>query len=295
MRRLGRDRGDLLFDSVVVFLMVMLCIITLYPVIYVFSISISSLSAIEHKDVWLWPIGFNLSAYKLLLRNEDIPISFINSVIYTFVGTAYSMLLTVCGAYALSRKWLKGRNFFMLLIAFVMLFDGGLIPTYLLVRDLGLLNKRLVMILPAAVSVWNLIVMRTSMQEIPDSIEESAKIDGANDLTILFKIMIPMVIPVIATIALFYGVAKWNAWFNAMIYLSNRKMFPLQLISRSILTSMTDQALNRSNNLSGDDFAITPLSFRSALMVVTIIPLLLVYPFIQRFFIKGIMIGSIKG
>lgn len=295
MRRLGRNRGDLLFDSVVVFLMVMLCVITLYPVIYVFSISISSLSAIEHKDVWLWPIGFNLSAYKLLLRNEYIPISFMNSVFYTFVGTAYSMLLTVCGAYALSRKWLKGRNFFMLLIAFVMLFDGGLIPTYLLIRDLGLLNKRLVMILPAAVSVWNLIIMRTSMQEIPDSIEESAKIDGANDLTILFKIIIPMVIPVIATIALFYCVGKWNAWFNAMIYLSNRKLFPLQLVSRSILTSMTDQALNRSNNLSGDDFAITPLSFRSALMVVTIIPLLLVYPFIQRFFIKGIMIGSIKG
>lgn len=289
--KIKQNTSGQIFDFTVVIILALVVCITLYPVLYIFSLSISSVTAIEKREVWLFPVGFNIDSYKLLVQHKELPRSFLNSIVYTTLGTAYDMVLTVCAAYALSRRWLKGKSFLMLLLSFVMWFSGGLIPTYLQLSNMHLLNTMAVMIIPGAVSVYNLIVMKTTMQEIPESIEESAKLDGANDITIMAKIIVPMSIPVVATIALFYIVGHWNAWFNAMIYLNNRKLFPLQLIVRELVVVMTDQSMNQH----ADDFNTTPLAFRSAVMVITILPLLIVYPFIQKYFVKGIMLGSIKG
>ena len=288
--KIKQNTSGQIFDFTVVIILALVVCITLYPVLYIFSLSISSVTAIEKREVWLFPVGFNIDSYKLLVQHKELPRSFLNSIVYTTLGTAYDMVLTVCAAYALSRRWLKGKSFLMLLLSFVMWFSGGLIPTYLQLSNMHLLNTMAVMIIPGAVSVYNLIVMKTTMQEIPESIEESAKLDGANDITIMAKIIVPMSIPVVATIALFYIVGHWNAWFNAMIYLNNRKLFPLQLIVRELVVVMTDQSMNQH----ADDFNTTPLAFRSAVMVITILPLLIVYPFIQKYFVKGIMLGSVK-
>jgi len=301
---LRKTTEDIVVDIVVYIVMIGVLIATLYPVIYQIALSFSSANAVARNQVWLWPVGFNFDNYKLVLKHEYIPKSFMNSVFYTVVGTAYSMFLTILGAYALSRKKYFGRDFFMFLIAFTMLFGGGLIPTFLLVKGLGLYGSRWALIIPAAVSQYNLIVMRTSMQQIPDSIEESAKIDGANDFIILFKIMLPMSVPVLVTISLFYAVGKWNDFFGGLVYLKDKTKYPLQLVARELLIAMTDQTLNRatiagagsSNTAELEALRnITPASFRAAVVIVVIFPLLIVYPFLQKYFIKGVMIGAIKG
>lgn len=301
---LKKTTEDIVVDTIVYIVMIGVLIATFYPVIYQVAMYFSSADAVSRKQVWLWPVGFNFDNYKLVLKHEYIPRSFMNSIFYTVVGTAYSMFLTILGAYALSRKKYFGIDFFMFLIAFTMLFGGGLIPTFLLVRSLGLYGSRWALIIPAAISQYNLIVMRTSMQQIPDSIEESAKIDGANDFIILFKIMLPMCVPVLATISLFYAVGKWNDFFGGLVYLKDKSKYPLQLVARELLISMTDQTLNRATIVGAGSSNtaelealrnITPASFRAAVVIVVIFPLLIVYPFLQKYFIKGVMIGAIKG
>ena len=290
--RIKRMEG---LDCIIFVFLTALVVVTIWPLLYVVSVSISTPQAVNAGKVYLYPVGFTTAAYKLVFTHEYIPTAYLNTLLYTLGGTAYSLFITICGAYAISRKWLAGRSFIMLMFAFVMLFNGGLIPTYLLISRLGLINNRLVMILPSATNLWNMIIMRTVMQEIPDNIEESAKIDGANDLVILSRIYVPMSKAVIATIGLFYGVANWNGWFAAFIYLRKKALWPVQLILREMLLQFTDQTLNRNTILSGDDFLITALGFRCATIVVVMVPLLCVYPFIQRYFIKGVMIGAIKG
>lgn len=286
--------GDTFFDACILFILFVVCAITLYPVIYTLSVSISSIAAVERKEVWLWPVGFNIASYKLIAKHPNILTSYANTLLYASVGPAYSMVLTVCAAYALSRRWMYGRDVFMLLFAFTMWFGGGLVPYYLLLRDLGLYDKRLAMIIPSAVSVWNIIVMRTAMQQIPDSIEESAKLDGANDIVVMVRIMLPMSVPVLATITLFYIVGKYNEWFMPMILLPQKSMHPMPNVIRELLISYSDQTLNR-DFFMGDELTPNPVSFRSAVVFITMIPLMVLYPFIQRYFIKGIMIGAIKG
>ena len=291
-----RTFEDRFLDMVVYALLFLVVVISLYPVIYVFSNSISSPDSVLRKEVWLLPIGFSMSSYELAFEHKYIMPSYLNTVIYTVCGTLYSMVLTILGGYALSRKRLIGRDFFMLFIGFTMLFGGGLIPTYLLVKQLGMINTIWAMIIPCAISPFNLILIRTSMQQIPDSLEESARIDGANDWVILLRIVLPMSIPVLATITLFYAIGQWNGFLTALIYLNSKELYPLQLILRELLITMTDNTMNREMTIDKESLRqLTPMGFKSAIIMISMLPLLVVYPFIQRYFVKGVMIGAIKG
>ena len=290
-----RGPFDIVFDGLIYLFMLLFFIIVAYPILYVLALSFSSREAVLNNEVYIIPVGFNFDNYKLVLKHEFLPKAFLNSVFYTVFGTLYSMILTILGAYALSRKYYFGRDFIMLLIAFTMMFGGGMIPSYMLIKNLGLLNTRLALIIPFAVSQYNLIVMRTYMQQIPSAIEESAKLDGANDFVILFRIFVPMSKPVIATITLFYAAGQWNDFFSGLIYLDDKNKFPLQLVIRDLLITQNDATLNQGLAAQQGMPSLTPGGFRAAIVVVTVLPLLVVYPFIQKYFVKGVMLGSIKG
>ena len=290
-----RGPFDIVFDGLIYLFMLLFFIIVAYPILYVLALSFSSREAVLNNEVYIIPVGFNFDNYKLVLKHEFLPKAFLNSVFYTVFGTLYSMILTILGAYALSRKNYFGRDFIMFLIAFTMMFGGGMIPSYMLIKNLGLLNTRLALIIPFAVSQYNLIVMRTYMQQIPSAIEESAKLDGANDFVILFRIFVPMSKPVIATITLFYAAGQWNDFFSGLIYLDDKNKFPLQLVIRDLLITQNDATLNQGLAAQQGMPSLTPGGFRAAIVVVTVLPLLGVYPFIQKYFVKGVMLGSIKG
>ena len=290
-----RGPFDSVFDGLIYLFMLLFFIIVAYPILYVLALSFSSREAVLNNEVYIIPVGFNFDNYKLVLKHEFLPKAFLNSVFYTVFGTLYSMILTILGAYALSRKNYFGRDFIMFLIAFTMMFGGGMIPSYMLIKNLGLLNTRLALIIPFAVSQYNLIVMRTYMQQIPSAIEESAKLDGANDFVILFRIFVPMSKPVIATITLFYAAGQWNDFFSGLIYLDDKNKFPLQLVIRDLLITQNDATLNQGLAAQQGMPSLTPGGFRAAIVVVTVLPLLVVYPFIQKYFVKGVMLGSIKG
>lgn len=292
--RIIRSRTDALFDTGVYAIMIVLSAIFLYPVIYAISSSFSGAEALLHQEVWLWPVDVTLRSYQLVFEHEYVLPSYGNTILYTVLGTAYSVLLTILGAYPLSRSYLPFRDFFMLIIAFTMLFGGGLIPTFLVVRDLKLINTLWALVFPCAVTPFNLILLRTSMQGIPDAIEESAKIDGANDWIILVRIILPMCMASVMTVVLLYFVAKWNDWFNALIYLNDREKYPLQLILRDILASNDDKTFNQQMLREAKN-SVSSLGFKCAIMVIAMAPLLVVYPFIQRYFVKGIMVGAVKG
>ena len=290
-----RGPFDIVFDGLIYLFMLLFFIIVAYPILYVLALSFSSREAVLNNEVYIIPVGFNFDNYKLVLKHEFLPKAFLNSVFYTVFGTLYSMILTILGAYALSRKNYFGRDFIMFLIAFTMMFGGGMIPSYMLIKNLGLLNTRLALIIPFAVSQYNLIVMRTYMQQIPSAIEESAKLDGANDFVILFRIFVPMSKPVIATITLFYAAGQWNDFFSGLIYLDDKNKFPLQLVIRDLLITQNDATLNQGLAAQQGMPSLTPGGFRAAIVVVTVLPLLVVYPFIQKYFVKGVMLGYIKG
>lgn len=290
-----RGPFDIVFDGLIYLFMLLFFIIVAYPILYVLALSFSSREAVLNNEIYIIPVGFNFDNYKLVLKHEFLPKAFLNSVFYTVFGTLYSMILTILGAYALSRKNYFGRDFIMFLIAFTMMFGGGMIPSYMLIKNLGLLNTRLALIIPFAVSQYNLIVMRTYMQQIPSAIEESAKLDGANDFVILFRIFVPMSKPVIATITLFYAAGQWNDFFSGLIYLDDKNKFPLQLVIRDLLITQNDATLNQGLAAQQGMPSLTPGGFRAAIVVVTVLPLLVVYPFIQKYFVKGVMLGSIKG
>ena len=292
--RIIRSRTDALFDTGVYAIMIAFSAIFLYPVIYAISSSFSGAEALLHQEVWLWPVDVTLKSYQLVFEHEYVLPSYGNTILYTVLGTTYSVLLTILGAYPLSRSYLPFRDFFMLIIAFTMLFGGGLIPTFLVVRDLKLVNTLWALVLPCAVTPFNLILLRTNMQGIPDAIEESAKIDGANDWIILVRIILPMCMAAVMTVFLLYFVGKWNDWFSALIYLNDREKYPLQLILRDILASNDDKTFNQQMLREAKN-SVSSLGFKCAIMVIAMAPLLVVYPFIQRYFVKGIMVGAVKG
>ena len=292
--RVHRTRGDVIFSGVAYTITALLTIVVLLPMIYVVSASFSTGAAVTAGQVWLWPVDFTLYNYQAVLRYKTVWIGYRNTILYTVLGTTYSVLLTILGAYPLSRSYLPFRDFFMLIIAFTMLFGGGLIPTFLVVRDLKLINTLWALVLPCAVTPFNLILLRTSMQGIPDAIEESAKIDGANDWIILVRIILPMCMASVMTVVLLYFVAKWNDWFNALVYLNDREKYPLQLILRDILVSNDDKTLNQQMLREAKN-SVSSLGFKCAIMVIAMAPLLVVYPFIQRYFVKGVMVGAVKG
>jgi len=291
-----RTIADYVFDTFNYTAMVLLMIVTLYPFWNILVSSVSSPGAISAKGAMLiWPEGFNLNSYKLVFKNPAILTGYRNTIFLVVVGTSINMLLTIFGAYALSRKWLMGRKYMMLLITIPMLFGGGLIPSYLLVRQLGLYDTLWALILPGAVSSWNVIMTRTYFLSIPDSLEESAIIDGANDFDILFHITVPVSVPIMAVMILFYAVGHWNAWFAASIYLRNQDLFPLQLILRRILITGARANEFDLGYISGAERQQIFKGLKYATVIVATVPILLVYPFIQKYFVKGIMLGSLKG
>ena len=272
--------------------LLLLVLLTLYPCIYVVVASLSNPNEVlKSGGLMVWPKGFQLDTYKLVFQNRMILVGYKNTIFYVVVGTAINLILTIFGAYALSRKDVPGKNAMMMMIIFTMFFRGGMIPEFLINKSIGVYDNRLAIILPYAISVYNLIIMRTFFQNIPVSLEESAKIDGANDFTILFRIMIPLAIPSIAVVGLYYGVEHWNSYMRSLIYLRNRELFPLQIILREILLQNQNEALQSATDTT---FAYAE-NLKYATIVVATVPILCVYPFLQRFFVKGVMIGAVKG
>ncbi|QAY68592.1 carbohydrate ABC transporter permease [Paenibacillus protaetiae] len=273
--------------------MLVLVVITLYPFLYVLFASFSNpADLIQHRSLLLAPTGFSLESYKLVFENPMISIGYVNTLIYVLAGTALNLAMTSFAAYALSRKGVKFVGPVMFGIVFTMFFSGGLIPTYLNMKNLGLLDSRWAMILPSAISTWNLLVMRTSFAGIPVALEESARIDGANDFRILFRIFIPVSLPIMAVMTLFYGVGHWNSYMDALIYLRNRDLYPLQLVLQEILiTNSTDSMMS---TVADVDKGLIQETIKYATIIVATVPILLLYPFLQRYFVKGVMLGSIK-
>ena len=292
--KIKETRGERIFNIVNVTLLFLLVVVMLYPCLHVLFASVSdSNQLMEHGGFLFRPLGFTLDAYKEVFQNRLILSGYVNTLINLACSVVLSMVLTTLGAYALSRKELMIRKPVMLGITFTMFFSGGLIPTYMLVKGLGMTDTRWALIVPTAVSAYNLIIMRTSFENIPDSLIESAKLDGAGDFTILSQIALPVSMAVIAVIILFYAVDQWNSWFPAFIYLKSREQWPLQLVLREIVI-----ANNLDDMLVGADSADRAAigeSIKYATIVVATLPILCVYPFLQKYFVKGVMIGAVKG
>jgi multiple sugar transport system permease protein/putative aldouronate transport system permease protein len=290
------SRPDRLFSAINFVLLLVFLIVVLYPLIYILSASFSDPLAVVSGRVWLWPVEPTLRGYTTIFADREVVTGFLNSLFYTVAGTALNVALTLLAAYPLSRRDLFGRNAIMFLFLFTLLFSGGLIPTYLLVKDLGMLNTRWSMIIPTALAVWNVIITRTYFQvTIPDELLEAAQLDGANDYTFFFRVVLPLSTPIIAVNALFYAVAHWNAFFDALIYLTDKSLFPLQLVLREILVQ-NQVDLSMVGDIE-DMIARQNLAdlLKYSLIVVATVPLLCIYPFVQKHFVKGIMLGSLKG
>ncbi|MDN4600633.1 carbohydrate ABC transporter permease [Paenibacillus sp. F6_3S_P_1C] len=293
---LVESRGDRIFNVINHFLLIIITLIVIYPLVFVLSASFSDPQAVLRGEMFLWPKGINLHSYEKIFQNKDILRGYSNTLIYTLVGTLINLVMTIMAAYPLSRKDFIGRNAIMALFVFTMFFSGGLIPTYMLIKNLGMLNTLWVMIIPNAVSIWNIIIMRTFFQQsIPHELHEAATIDGCSNIQTLTRIILPLSMPIIAVTILFYAVGHWNAFFNAMLYLSDKNKFPLQLILREILIQgqtndmvkmSTESAIKQQREVEGIKYAV---------LVVANIPVLMLYPFLQRYFVKGVMIGAIKG
>ena len=284
--------NERLFTFVVYSLLTGFGLLILIPLMHIISGSFSDPMALLKGDVGLLPEGFNLSMYKLVFRDDEIWQSYRNTIVYTVVGTSISVALTACGAYPLSRKDFYGKNFFMGLFAFTMYFTGGMIPTYLLVKKLGMLDTMWALVLPSAVSTYNMIIMRTFFQtSIPDELVESAAIDGCNDLGVFFRIVIPLAAPIFAVMVLFYGVSQWNSWFPALLYIGDRDLYPLQMILREVLIQ---GEMSEMTGAIGDAEVIGD-GLKYATMVVATLPIMCLYPFLQKYFVKGVMVGAVKG
>lgn len=294
--RYRKTLGDYIFDSANYMILSILVFITLYPLYYIFVASLSSPAAIaRHGVIMFWPEDVTFKYYKAVFENQMILIGYRNTLFIVTVGTTINMIMTIFAAYALSRKWLMGRQALMFIIVVTMFFGGGLIPSFLLVKSLGLYNTIWALIIPGAVSSWNVVMMRTYFQGIPASLEESAKIDGANDFHILFSIILPVSTPILAVMVLFYAVGHWNAWFGASIYLKTKELYPLQLVLRSILINNSLREMGNTGMTGGANARELSKGLKYATVVVSTLPILFVYPFVQKYFIKGIMIGSLKG
>ena len=291
-----KTSGDYIFDTMNYFLLIFLMLITVYPIYYILIASMSSPAAIaKHGAMMFWPEDITFKYYKAVFENPMIFIGYRNTIFIVAVGTTINMIMTIFAAYTLSRKWLMGRRLFMVIIVITMFFGGGLIPSFLLVKQLGLYNSIWALIIPGAVSSWNIILMRTYFMGIPDSLEESAKMDGANDFYVLFGIILPVSTPILAVMTLFYSVGHWNSWFAASIYLKDKNLYPLQLVLRSILLSGSLQDMGETGINTSPNAREIAKGLKYATVIVSTLPILFVYPFIQKYFIKGIMIGSLKG
>jgi putative aldouronate transport system permease protein len=290
------SQGDKVFNIVNNIFAFLLFIIVLYPLVYVLSASFSSPNALISGKVWLLPVEFSIAGYKAVIEYKSIWIGYANSLLYTVVGTVINVVMTIAAAYPLSRKDFRGKNVIMMVFAFTMIFSGGMIPTYLLVRNLNMLNTRWAMLIPGAMSVYNVIVARTYFSTtIPDELLEAAKIDGCTDFQFIRKVVLPLSGAIIAVITLFYAVGHWNNFFDALLYLSDKEKFPLQIFLREILL-MSNAASDLTMNVADatQRLYLNEL-LKYSLIIVASAPLLIAYPFVQKYFVKGVMIGSVKG
>lgn len=284
--------GEKWFAAVNYGLLAAFALLALAPFVHVLAQSFSSYRAIMSGEVVFWPVEFTLHAYGEVLRDDAFVRSFAVSVQRTVVGTAVNVLLTCLLAYPLSKPYIQGRGLVLFLIVFTMIFSGGMIPTYLIVKSLGLLNSFWAYIIPGAIGAFNVIIMKNFFQSVPAELEESARMDGCGNLAILFRIVIPLSMPAIATIALFHAVGHWNAFFDAVLYVTQKELYPLQVYLRNLFQfNQTDIHLNDA--LEQQLLALE--SLKGAALITSTVPILIVYPFLQKYFVKGIMLGSVKG
>lgn len=288
--------GDKLLSCIIHALLVLALIAVLYPLLFVLVASISDPSKVLDGEVWLWPKGITFRGYEKVFQNNDILQGYGNTILYTVIGTAVNLVMTILAAYPLSRKDLAGRGFFTAFFVFTMFFSGGLIPTYLLVKNLGMVNTMWALIIPNALAIWNVIIMRTFFQQnIPIEVQESAQIDGCSNIQILVRIVLPLSMPILAVMTLFYSVAHWNSFFSALIYLTDRGKYPLQLILREILIQSNLKDMVGTSEESLAKSVMEGEAIKYAVVIIANLPVLLLYPFLQRYFVKGLVIGAVKG
>jgi putative aldouronate transport system permease protein len=293
--RIRDSFGDRVFIFFVYLFLVLVLLVVLYPVIYIVSASFSDPNAVTAGKVWLYPVDFSLRGYQVTFQNPQIVTGYLNSLFYTVFGTLISVVLTVFVAYPLSRRDLYGSNFLMFLITFTLIFSGGLIPTYLVVRQLGMIDTRWALLIPQAVAAFQVIIARTFFRAtIPEELVEAAELDGCNDLQFLWSVVLPLSKPIIAVLALMYAVSQWNGYFDALIYLKSSDLQPLQIVLRNILILNTTASGSMDATAMAQRRQLADL-LKYCLVVVGSVPVLLIYPFVQRYFVKGILIGSIKG
>ena len=288
---------DRAFDTVVMFLLALACLSVLYPLYFVAIASISDPTAVTSGEALLYPVRINFKSYEMIFKDQRIWTGYGNTVLYTFFGTIFGLAVTIPSGYALSRKDMIGRGIILKLMVFTMYFQGGLIPTYLVVQKLQLINTRYVLIILGSFSVFNLIIARTFFEtNIPRELQEAADIDGCSTQRFFFSVVLPLSKAIVAVIALYYAVAHWNSFFNALIYVSEEKLYPLQLILRDILlSSQTLAADGMSDPETIREMERIALSIKYGIIIVASVPVLALYPFLQKYFVKGVMIGSIKG
>lgn len=303
MEQFRRTWGDKLFILTVYAVIILITICCVYPLYYTVIASISDSHAVASGKVSFWPVGFQTDAYREVFKNKSIWRGYGNSIFYTVAGTALNLILTIPSAYALSKKRMFGRGVLMTLFIITMYFGGGMIPTYILFKGMGLLNTRWILIICAGLSVYNVIVTRTYFQNsIPESLYEAARIDGASEFLIFFRIVIPLSAPIIAVITLYYAVGHWSSYFNALIYTTDSALHPLQLVLRRILilneTMMENMiAMGATGEMLKTAAQRQEMAnvMKYALVFIASVPMIIVYPFVQKYFVKGIMVGSLKG
>ncbi|WP_309119948.1 carbohydrate ABC transporter permease [Paenibacillus sp.] len=296
VRGIRESAGDRLFLLGVYTFLVFVLLAVLLPLLHIVSSSFSSPQAVVSGMVWIFPVEFSLEGYKAVFDSKSIWSGFANSVYYTVVGTFVNVLLTVLIAYPLSRRTFYGRNLIMMLLVFTMLFDGGIIPFYLLVKDLGMIDSRWALIVPGALAVFQVIIAKTFFQSsLPEEIWEAASLDGCSDIRFMTSVVLPLSKPILAVMTLMYAVGHWNAYFDALIFLKSQELFPLQIVLRNILILNTVDPTMLSN--ADQMLAQTGLKdlLKYSLIVVASLPILMIYPFVQKHFVKGVMIGSLKG
>lgn len=295
--------SDTMFDLLVNIIMTIVAVIMLYPLIYVVSASLSSADAVTRGEVFLIPVDFTLDGYKFVFQNKDLWIGYRNTIFYTVFGTLMNLVVTLPAAYVMSRKDFRTKNMFMVFFMITMYISGGIVPTYMNWRKLGLLNTPLIMILNGALSVYNMIIARTFFaSSIPGEISEAARVDGCSDFGIFFKIILPLSKPIIMVMTLYYGVGHWNEYFSAMIYLEDRNLFPLQVFLREILIQgELLKSLAQDPSISAESMQFLAQQAKAmelikyCVIVVAALPMLMIYPYLQKYFEKGVMIGSVKG
>jgi putative aldouronate transport system permease protein len=285
---------DKIFDAFMVLIVVTVVILCLFPVLNVASMSLSSRDAILSNKVWILPVDITFKSYKMVLADKSMTTSLLFSVILTVTSTVYSLGMTILCAYPLTKKNLKGRRFFMTLIIFTMYFSGGIVPDYMLVKSLHLLDTMWVLVIPGSISVFNMIILKSFFTNLPDSLQESAFLDGASEWVILTRIVLPLSKPVLATLALFYAVGRWNGFQDALMYISKPELNPIQLKLYKLVYNLTQVEVTQAEGLQMDSTYASE-SIKAACIMFATLPIICVYPWLQKYFISGVMVGAIKG